>query len=225
MANSHPKINQKGFIQIPILIAIIAGLLVVGSVGYFGIKQYQNHQTRNEEKQQEVQDDIIESEGPTEISGDGFYSIILESAPIINAGEVNLKIKLKNLSVTPFITNLGSDSCTITDSKGIKHLAEFTSETKLKKALLPGEESSIDIVRQRLRTSYLQEGEVACSKEGIDPSSLINNEVKCIFNNSGECVCENISILKINDCIFRITTDGKQASSGWGKYPLTATIE
>src|SRR4030043_2346660 len=132
---------QKGFIQIPILIAIIAGLLVVGIFGYFGIKQYQNHQTGKEEKQQEVQDDIVGSEGPTEISGDGFYSITLESAPIINAGEVNLEIKLKNLSVTPFITNLGSDSCIITDSKGIKHLAEFTSEIKLKKALLPGEES------------------------------------------------------------------------------------
>jgi len=225
MANNDPKINQKGFIQIPILIAIIVGLLAVGGAGYFSFKQYQNYRAGKEEKQQELQNDAIEPEGPTEVSGDGFYSIILESVPSINANEVSLKIKLKNLSVTPFITNLGTDSCTITDSKGRKHLAEFTSETKLKKALLPGEESSIDIVRQRLRASFLQEGEVACSKEGIDPSSLINNEVKCIFNNSGECICEDISTLKINDCIFRITTDGKLASNNWGQYPLTVTIE
>jgi len=35
--------NQKGFIQIPLLIAIIAGVLVLGSVGYFGVKKYKNY--------------------------------------------------------------------------------------------------------------------------------------------------------------------------------------
>ena len=35
---------QKGFIQIPVLIAIIVGLLVLGGGGYFGVKQYQEHQ-------------------------------------------------------------------------------------------------------------------------------------------------------------------------------------
>jgi S1-C subfamily serine protease len=39
--------NQKGFIQIPILIAIIAGVLVLGGAGYVGVKQYQNHQAQN----------------------------------------------------------------------------------------------------------------------------------------------------------------------------------
>lgn len=37
--------NQKGFIQIPLLIAIIAGVLVLGGGGYISVKQYQNHQT------------------------------------------------------------------------------------------------------------------------------------------------------------------------------------
>src|SRR3990167_2736140 len=36
--------HQQGFIQIPILIAIIAGILVVGGGSYVGVKQYQNHQ-------------------------------------------------------------------------------------------------------------------------------------------------------------------------------------
>jgi len=35
--------NQKGFIQIPLLIAIIAGVLVLGGAGYIGIKQYQSY--------------------------------------------------------------------------------------------------------------------------------------------------------------------------------------
>lgn len=49
--------EQKGFIQIPLLIAIIAGVLVLGG-GYFGIKQYQNYQAKQIEKEkiaQEVQ--------------------------------------------------------------------------------------------------------------------------------------------------------------------------
>ena len=37
--------SQKGFIQIPILIAIIIGVIVVGGAGYVGVQQYQNHQT------------------------------------------------------------------------------------------------------------------------------------------------------------------------------------
>ncbi|OHA40012.1 MAG: hypothetical protein A3G59_02840 [Candidatus Taylorbacteria bacterium RIFCSPLOWO2_12_FULL_47_20] len=37
--------NQRGFIQIPILIAIIAGVLVLSGAGYVGVRQYQNYQT------------------------------------------------------------------------------------------------------------------------------------------------------------------------------------
>ena len=43
--------NNKGFIQIPILIAIIAGLLAISGAGYFGVKQYQNYQAGNRGQQ------------------------------------------------------------------------------------------------------------------------------------------------------------------------------
>lgn len=36
--------NSKGFIQIPLLIAIIVGVLVIGGGGYFGVEQYKNYQ-------------------------------------------------------------------------------------------------------------------------------------------------------------------------------------
>lgn len=39
--------NSKGFIQIPLLIAIIAGILVLGGAGYFGWKQIKNHPVEN----------------------------------------------------------------------------------------------------------------------------------------------------------------------------------
>lgn len=38
--------NLRGFIQIPILIAIIIGVFVVGGVGYVGVRQYQNNKTK-----------------------------------------------------------------------------------------------------------------------------------------------------------------------------------
>ena len=50
---------QKGFIQIPILIpiliAIIMGVLVIGGGSYFGIKQYQNYQAKKTEKAEQTQ--------------------------------------------------------------------------------------------------------------------------------------------------------------------------
>lgn len=46
---------QKGFIQIPILIAIIVGVLVISGGGYFGVKQYQNYQTELERQNREIE--------------------------------------------------------------------------------------------------------------------------------------------------------------------------
>ncbi|MEI8270981.1 MAG: trypsin-like peptidase domain-containing protein, partial [bacterium] len=47
---------QKGFIQIPLLIAIVVGVLVLGSVGYFGVKQYQTSQTEKITKEKLAQE-------------------------------------------------------------------------------------------------------------------------------------------------------------------------
>ena len=47
--------NQKGFIQIPLLIAIIAGVLGMGGIGFVGIKQYQNSQKEKVRVQAQVE--------------------------------------------------------------------------------------------------------------------------------------------------------------------------
>lgn len=226
------KKNKNGFIQIPIIIAIIVGILTVSGVGYLGVKQYQNYQAGKKEQQKlrlEEQRAVAEQEAPKETSGDGLYNIIPESSPSRGSddpvGEMTIKIKLKNLNVTPFITNLGTDSCTLTDSRGKKYSASFTGERKLEKALLPGEEISTSIFRGRLEVSLLQWGEVVCDKEGVKTNNWRDNEIKCIYDDSGKCTCEDIGPLKVDDCTFRISTDGKQASSGWGKYPLTVTMQ
>ncbi len=58
--------NQKGFIQIPILIAIIVGVVVVGGTGYMGVKQYQNHKIEN--SQTEIIKTDIQSTTTPEVS-------------------------------------------------------------------------------------------------------------------------------------------------------------
>ncbi|MDP3772292.1 MAG: trypsin-like peptidase domain-containing protein [bacterium] len=42
--------NKKGFIQLPILIAIIASVLVLGGIGYFEIRQYTSHSTQDKKQ-------------------------------------------------------------------------------------------------------------------------------------------------------------------------------
>lgn len=56
--------TQKGFIQIPILVGIIAGILVVSGAGYFGIKQYQSYQDGKieQEKQAELNQKVDEEQ-------------------------------------------------------------------------------------------------------------------------------------------------------------------
>ncbi len=51
----HPPQNQNGFIKIPILVAVIVGLFVVGGVGYLGLNQYKNYQIAKTEKQEQEQ--------------------------------------------------------------------------------------------------------------------------------------------------------------------------
>jgi len=58
--------QQKGFIQIPILIAIIVGVFVTGGASYVGVKQYRNHQA--EQIQQEAAIETNQVTGDDELS-------------------------------------------------------------------------------------------------------------------------------------------------------------
>lgn len=50
--------NQEGFIQVPILIVIIAGILVLGSTSYVAVKQYKNSQNDKIEKAKQAQEQL-----------------------------------------------------------------------------------------------------------------------------------------------------------------------
>lgn len=57
MKEKNEETPKGGFIQIPILIAILLGVILVGGVGYVGVKQYRNSQTGK--NQQETKKEII----------------------------------------------------------------------------------------------------------------------------------------------------------------------
>jgi len=54
--------QQKGLIQIPILITIIVGILVIGGSGYFGYTQFKNYQNQQAEKEKQAQELIDEQQ-------------------------------------------------------------------------------------------------------------------------------------------------------------------
>jgi len=51
--------NLKRFLQTPLLMTIIAGILVLSIAGYFGIRQYQNYQAKQIEKERQTQELLI----------------------------------------------------------------------------------------------------------------------------------------------------------------------
>jgi len=62
--------KQRGFIQIPILIAIIIGTIIVSGVGYFGIIKYENYQAEKiEQKKQAKLNQKAEEEQKQKLQG------------------------------------------------------------------------------------------------------------------------------------------------------------
>ncbi len=51
--------TKRGFIQISLLIAIIASVLALGGAGYFGVRQYQDYQIQKVENEKKTQDLIF----------------------------------------------------------------------------------------------------------------------------------------------------------------------
>lgn len=48
---SMKEINQKGFVQIPLLVIFVIAVVVIGGAGYLGIRQYQSYRAQNNPQQ------------------------------------------------------------------------------------------------------------------------------------------------------------------------------
>lgn len=127
---NNMKNNLKGFIQIPILIAIILGILFVGGMGYIGVKRYQTYQAEKVEKARVAQEREKEAQVLTEEQKKALEKAQLEieklkeeSAESKKRQEVleqkiqnEQKSNLQNFSISavelePYLTGVQSVSC------------------------------------------------------------------------------------------------------------------
>lgn len=144
--------NQKGFIQIPILIAIIVGVLVVGGAGYVGVKQYQNNRTEIaqesnqaastpelsevERLRQEVEQ-LKNQQSPSQTQSSALKQEVVNPAPDKRIILSNVDIIKKVKPATVYIeTTKGAGSGMIIDANGYiltnAHVVWDVSATKIK---------------------------------------------------------------------------------------------
>lgn len=187
----------KGFIQIPILIAIIVGVVVVGGAGYVGVKQYQNYQA--EKPQQEAVDQVIQvtstSTSTLEISEVEKLKQEVEQlkkqqtstpkpqavsmAPKKRVALSNAEIIKRVKPATVFIeTTEGAGSGMIIDASGYiltnAHVVEDVSIAKVKlsdgrilTALVVGRDESIDLAILKISGSNFSKVELGNSDEVV----------------------------------------------------------
>ncbi len=104
---------QKGFIQIPILVAIIAGLLAVGSASYFGIKQYQKYQVEKIDKEKVAQE--VQQQKDSEVEKlRQEVDALKNKKPETITRTITKEVSVSNLSNTPTVSD-GSSTENIFD--------------------------------------------------------------------------------------------------------------
>lgn len=119
-----------------------------------------------------------------------------------------IEMKVTNVSIKPYITNVGIDICIFVDESGKEYKGNlFSAESVLDKAILTGTSQNIVISNGSI---YLT---------GYDRK--LDGFEKCGYQEDGTKGCSYITpTLSIKECTVFITSDGKQASNRWGKNPI-----
>jgi type II secretory pathway pseudopilin PulG len=116
--------KQKGFIQIPILIAIIAGVLIISGVGYIGVRQYQSYQAKkieevkqSQEKERLSQANIKTQQEQLEKAQQEIETLKQKQTeqenkpPQIVVKETIKQINISSNDIDPYLTGVQSVSC------------------------------------------------------------------------------------------------------------------
>lgn len=110
--------------------------------------------------------------------------------------EVVYEAIISNISAEPYITNFALNECTLSDENGSEYSGNMMTETSLSDAVLPGETKVLTVVAQ------------------------LSVHSDCEYSQDGEKICPKISELAVKKCTSYITTDGTQASNGWGNNAI-----
>lgn len=209
------KLNKlQKTLSVAIAVALISSSLIV----YSKYSVRFSFEKRVPENVKEEANNVREEE-PIEKTGDGVYDITIKSVSTSGMDTI-ISLSLKNLNVKPYITDLGMERCVYTDSNGKEYKGKILAGYSFKKAIVPEETGDVRLITSQVDVSLNEDDEVSCEPEQrVIGYNKLQNRTKCVFNDSGACSCRDLGDLKIKECEFRITENGKQASNGWGKYP------
>ena len=176
--------------------SVIIGIIIVAVLGTssFAIKTIQRTQSQSEPTQT-----LTKVVAPTQ---EPSYSIEIKSPPTLNSYGFTYTATLKNILVTPFVTNFGLSECNFDDGSENKYSGMLSDNNIFQKAILPNESREFTAKDVTVNISGLEH-----TTEGLR---------KCSYNERGENVCELINDLKIIDCTGYISTDGKGAGGVYG---------
>lgn len=163
--------SRKGFIQIPLLIAIIVGVLVLGGGGYFGVKQYQNYRADELSEVAKLRQEVEELKNQSLQNQNKVVATTKEIVSVTTTGKrvvlTNAQIIAEIKPATVYIeTNKGSGTGMIIESDGlvltsahvIKGATSITitlSDERVLSAELVGKDEIRDIALVRASASNL----------------------------------------------------------------------
>lgn len=190
---------QKGFIQIPIIIAVGIGLLAFGTVGYFGVKQYQKNNIKSEKSPEIIVEDnktidnlIANTKGNKPTKG--------EPAQLISTLEENAKpITEKITEPQKQLTGAGQVIKEFLDDPSLDNFRVFCNKAKNVKSSQTEETLSEDRTKMELVNKTLFEIVSSCRYLN-DPNSgvfFVSNPESLLVNLDSTDT-DNIRTKKIN---------------------------
>lgn len=193
---------KKGFA--PLLIIVIVALIGLGA--FFALPK--KAPTINKLTKIQGTPTSTSTPNPTASPAPQYSVEVLSSTPANQEApqDVTINVKLSNIGVKPFITNFTFNECKVIDGDGKEYQAGFTGDKSFEKAIATGTSQTFLFVSQ-------------IGVNGYDHH--ISGLRKCDYQENGEKVCTVLKNVRVKSCVAYITSDGSQASNGWGKSSLT----
>lgn len=140
------------------------------------------------------------------------YSVTVPNQAILGENGFNFSAQVKNVSVKPYITDLGFYECLFTDSTNTNYKGKLGgANVHFDKALLPSGVTNAEF--KNVGQAYLDIG--ASANYG---TSYLTYKYR---DANGDTITKTINGLKIVNCTAYISSEDKGAGDGWGQTPIT----
>ena len=121
--------TQQGFIQAPILIAIIVGVVIVGGMGYVGMYQYKNYQEARVEKEKQAQAFADSQQKALEGAKSEIEKLKVETTKtkqgqavleqkLSQSGKTQSKTEISSLELQPYLSSVVWINCITVSGSG-----------------------------------------------------------------------------------------------------------